>query len=296
MGLMFNAIVKIPMQYFILLTGVMVFVFYQFQDHSLLFDQTTQADMRISKKADVYADLESKASFVFEQKKDLLTDAISLKESNPEAYESLLSEAMEMETQYQSFRSEAKSLVLETYPDHSTKDSDYVFLSFIMNYLTNGLIGLLLAVIISAAMSSTAGELNALGSTSTIDFYKRIINKDASDKQFVRTSKLLTLFWGLLAILFALFATLLENLIEAVNILGSVFYGTILGVFIVAFALKRVKGNSVFYAAISAQIIVFILFAGFQDVISYLWFNLIGCVTVVVNSLIISFFFPYKKA
>lgn len=295
MGLMFNAIVKIPMQYFILLTGVMVFVFYQFQDHDLLFDQTTQKDMRTSINAEEYIDLESKANYVFEQKRVLLTDAIALKETDPQAYASLLNEAQEMEGQYQSFRSEAKNLVLETYPDHSTKDSDYVFLSFIMNYLPNGLIGLLLAVIISAAMSSTAGELNALGSTSTIDFYKRVVNKNANDKQSVRVSKVLTLFWGVLAILFALFATLLENLIEAVNILGSVFYGTILGVFLVAFIFKKVKGNSVFIAAISAQIIVFILFAGFQDVISYLWFNLIGCVTVIVNSLLISYFFSSKN-
>lgn len=295
MGLMFNAIVKIPMQYFILLTGVMVFVFYQFQDHTILFDQSTMTEMRSSSNAAEFESLEKNASIVFEKKKELLTQSVAIKESNPELYKTLLLEANEMESQYQSFRSDAKELVIDTYPDHSTKDSDYVFLSFIMNYLPNGLIGLLLAVIISAAMSSTAGELNALGSTSTVDFYKRLINKDADGKQSVRASKILTLFWGVLAILFALFATLLENLIEAVNILGSVFYGTILGVFIVAFTLKRVNGKAVFFGAIGAQILVFILFAGFQDVISYLWFNLIGCVAVVINSLIISFFFPVNK-
>ena len=177
-------------------------------------------------------------------------------------------------------------MVIETFPGHSTKDSDYVFLSFIMNYLPNGLIGLLLAVIISAAMSSTAGELNALGSTTTIDFYKRIINQKASGKHYVTVSKLLTLFWGILAITFALYAQLLENLIEAVNILGSVFYGTILGVFLVAFMFKRVKGNTVFIATLIAQTIVFVLFANIE--IAYLWFNLIGCGSVIILSLIIS--------
>jgi Na+/proline symporter len=141
-------------------------------------------------------------------------------------------------------------------------------------------------VIISAAMSSTAGELNALGSTTTIDFYKRVFNENANETHYVKISKYLTLFWGVVAILFALFAQLLENLIEAVNILGSVFYGTILGVFLVAFIFKHVKGNAVFIATLFAQAIVFILFAQYQDVIAYLWFNLIGCASVIFFSLL----------
>lgn len=286
MGLMFNAIVKIPMQYFILLTGVMVFVFYQFQEHTLLFDQTTRNEIQQSVNGDEYSVLEREASKVFELKKEKLADAVILKDINPEEYQVKINEAKELEVQYQSYRTDAKALVIETFPDHSTKDSDYVFLSFIMNYLPNGLIGLLLAVIISAAMSSTAGELNALGSTTTIDFYKRLFNKDASGKHYVNISKLLTLFWGVMAITFALFAQLLENLIEAVNILGSVFYGTILGVFLVAFMFKRVKGNTVFIATLIAQAIVFILFASCD--IAYLWFNLIGCASVMILSLLIS--------
>lgn len=154
--------------------------------------------------------------------------------------------------------------------------------------MPNGIIGLLLAVIISAAMSSTAGELNALSSTTTIDFYKRLIKPDDSPKHFVKVSKIITAFWGLLAILFAVFAQLLENLIEAVNILGSVFYGTILGIFLVAFMFKKVKGNMVFTAAITAQLVVFILFAFFQDHIAYLWFNVIGCGSVIIIALILT--------
>lgn len=286
MGLMFNAIVKIPMQYFILLVGVMVFVFYQFQEHTLLFDQTTRTEMKQSVNADEYNNLEEEASKIFELKKVKLAEAVELKDDHPSEYQTSINEAKELESKYQDYRTDAKALVIETFPGHSTKDSDYVFLSFIMNYLPNGLIGLLLAVIISAAMSSTAGELNALGSTTTIDFYKRIINQKASGKHYVTVSKLLTLFWGILAITFALFAQLLENLIEAVNILGSVFYGTILGVFLVAFMFKKVKGNTVFIATLIAQTIVFVLFANIE--IAYLWFNLIGCGSVMLLSWIIS--------
>jgi SSS family transporter len=288
MGLMFNAIIKIPMQYFILLTGVMVFVFYQFQEHSLLFDQTTTTEIKQSKNADRFNELEFQAAALFQQKKKKLEEAIVLKESNPSEYSLKINQANAIEINYQELRSDAKDLVAETFPGHSTKDSDYVFLSFIMNYLPNGLIGLLLAVIISAAMSSTAGELNALGSTTTIDFYKRLINKNGDDKHLVKASKLLTFFWGILAILFAVFAQILENLIEAVNILGSVFYGTILGVFLVAFFFKKIKGNAVFSGAIIAQLIVFILFAFFQDQIAYLWFNLIGCSSVILFSMLMS--------
>jgi SSS family transporter len=288
MGLMFNAIVKIPMQYFILLTGVMVFVFFQFQDHNLLFDQTTVNKLKQSENAGKYNALEADAAKVFQSKKGLLEEAMLAKDNDPKLYQQKIGEAKSLEASYQEYRDDAKELVRETYPDHSTKDSDYVFLSFIMNYLPNGLIGLLLAVIISAAMSSTAGELNALGSTSTVDFYKRIFNKTGSDTHYVKTSKYLTLFWGAVAIMFALFAQLLENLIEAVNILGSVFYGTILGVFLVAFIFKRVKGNAVFIATLFAQAIVFILFAQYQDVIAYLWFNLIGCGAVIFFSLLFS--------
>ena len=288
MGLLFNAIVKIPMQYFILLTGVMVFVFYQFEDHSLLFDQTTKNEILQGENAKEYMALEEGASLVFQDKKQALTEAINLKSIDKVAFDLKMQEVKGLEANYQNYRTEAKNIVLESMPDHSTKDSDYVFLRFIIDYLPNGLIGLLLAVIISAAMSSTSGELNALGSTTTIDFYKRIINKDGDDAHNVKVSKYLTLFWGIIAILFAIFAQLLENLIEAVNILGSVFYGTILGVFLVAFIFKKVKGNAVFIATLIAQTIVFLLFALFQEHIAYLWFNLIGCFSVILFSLLLS--------
>jgi len=289
MGLMFNAIVKVPMQYFILLVGVMVFVFYQFQSHPLLFNANSTEFMHQSKNADAYKTLEQKAGAIFAEKKEKIEEAFTIdSEINPDRYNQLLADAKQLETQYSGIRTQAKEMLLKTDPDHSTKDSDYVFLSFILKYMPNGIIGLLLAVIISAAMSSTAGELNALSSTTTMDFYKRLSKTKKSDKQMVRSSKLFTAFWGLLAILFAVFAQLLENLIEAVNILGSVFYGTILGIFLVAFFFKKVKGNRAFIAAIIAQITVFLLFAFLQDYIAYLYFNVIGCGLVVFISLFLT--------
>jgi Na+/proline symporter len=293
MGLMFNAILKIPMQFFILFVGVMVFVFFQFQEHRIVFNQTGLDQAYETSYSNEIKALESDYQTLFQEKKLLLEQyAQSASEAEKEELIPLIQQKNTAET---AFKNEAKQLLLKAVPESVSKDSDYIFLSFIMNYMPIGLIGLLLAVIFSAAMSSTAGELNALASTTTIDFYKRL-NKNAatqSDKKMVVISKLFTAFWGVLAISFALFAQLLENLIEAVNILGSIFYGTILGIFLVAFFLKRVKGKATFIAAIIAQAAVIILHFFGQDIFSYLlqtpvkeigylWYNVIGCSLVVV--------------
>lgn len=292
MGLMFNAILKIPMQFFILFVGVMVFVFFQFQEHRIVFNQTGLDQAYETSYSNEIKALESDYQTLFQEKKLLLEQyAQSASEAEKEELIPLIQQKNTAET---AFKNEAKQLLLKAVPESVSKDSDYIFLSFIMNYMPIGLIGLLLAVIFSAAMSSTAGELNALASTTTIDFYKRL-NKNAatqSDKKMVVISKLFTAFWGGLAISFALFAQLLENLIEAVNILGSIFYGTILGIFLVAFFLKRVKGKATFIAAIIAQAAVIILHFFGQDIFSYLlqtpvkeigylWYNVIGCGLVV---------------
>lgn len=292
MGLMFNAILKIPMQFFILFVGVMVFVFFQFQEHRIVFNQTGLDQAYETSYSNEIKALENDYQTLFQEKKLLLEQyAQSASEAEKEELIPLIQQKNTAET---AFKNEAKQLLLKAVPESVSKDSDYIFLSFIMNYMPIGLIGLLLAVIFSAAMSSTAGELNALASTTTIDFYKRL-NKNAatqSDKKMVVISKLFTAFWGVLAISFALFAQLLENLIEAVNILGSIFYGTILGIFLVAFFLKRVKGKATFIAAIIAQVAVIILHFFGQDIFSYLlqtpvkevgylWYNVIGCVLVI---------------
>lgn len=187
-------------------------------------------------------------------------------------------------------RNSAKSLVIQEFPHATQRDSDYVFISYILNFMPMGLVGLLLAVILSAAMSSTAGELNALGSTTSVDFYKRVIKPGQSEKHYLVASKMLTAMWGIIALGFALTADLFENLIEAVNILGSIFYGTILGIFLVAFFFKFVKGWSVFIAALIAQAMVILTFVFFSEYISYLYFNVIGCGLVILFAVILSVF------
>jgi Na+/proline symporter len=189
------------------------------------------------------------------------------------------------EKKMKDLQTQALGLVKKANPEAETEDRDYIFLSFVMDNLPKGIIGLLLAVIFSAAMSSTSSELNALASTTTVDFYKRNIVKNGSDKKYLIASKLFTLMWGLIAISFATFASMLENLIQAVNLLGSLFYGTILGIFLVAFYVKYVRGTAVFIAAIFAEI--FVLFCYYFTNIAYLHFNIIGCLLVVIVGIIV---------
>lgn len=276
MGLMFNGLLKIPMQFFILLIGVMVFISFQFNKPPIVFNHSTFKVTQSEEK--ILAQVEAKYDEVFEIKRALLT-------SESKNYKQI----QELQNLQDSYREEYKTKVMTFYPDYESKDSDYIFLTFILNYLPHGLIGLLLAVIFSAAMSSTAGELNALASTTTIDYYKKFWSKTDDDKKDLRVSKLLTIAWGLLAIVIALTAGLFENLIQLVNILGSLFYGTILGVFLLAFFFKKVGAHATFFAAIVAQIMVlFIHFAkvyGLFD-LSYLMYNIIGSAIVIVLGLL----------
>ena len=284
MGLIFNAILKIPMQFMILLTGVLVFVFYQFEQHPVLFNQVAIEEVRQSEFASEFREIEEKHAVFHAEKKNAIVAYTKAPNKEKDAL-------LDLDKRGKEIRNEAKAIVLKANKDQSSKDSDYVFLTFILNYLPKGIVGLLIAVIISAAMSSTAGEINALASTTMVDFYQRLGKKELNDQEKVTVSKWFTLLWGAIAITFALFARLVENLIEAVNILGSVFYGTILGIFLTAFFLKFVKAKSVLIAAILAQATVFILFFSKQIDISYLWYNLIGCALVFFGALIIQFGF-----
>ncbi len=192
--------------------------------------------------------------------------------------------------QADTLRKEAKAVVSRALPGVETKDSDYIFISFVKDWMPSGLVGLLITVILAAAMSSIASELNALGATTTIDFYRRIFRREASERQILVASKLFTVFWGVVAIAFASFASLLDNLIQAVNILGSIFYGTVLGIFLVAFFVKHVRGNAIFFGALISQATVIALYL-FSD-IGYLWFNVIGCALVVVLGLALQTVMP----
>ena len=285
LGLMFNALLKIPMQFFILLCGIMVFVFFQFQQHQVLFDQASVNLIQNSEYAEEFQKVEDKHQANYIEKQNAIQGYLSAKEGDKE-YEK--SELLKYDDKEKEIRNEAKDVVRKAFPGNDAKDSDYVFLSFILNYLPKGLVGLLLAVIISAAMSSTSGELNALGTTTMIDFYKRLLKKKGSERYYVNASKVITAIWGFIAIGFALVANLLENLIEAVNILGSLFYGTILGIFIVAFFLRRVGAFAVFYAAIVTELLVIGVFFFYSDVIAYLWLNVIGCFLVILLSTLIN--------
>lgn len=291
LGLMFNAVLKIPMQFFILLTGVLVFVFFQFQQHDILFDTTSLDRLEETSKKEQLDELRAQHFENHALKEAASYELIeAMRSGNEKDIETATIQLQNLNSHGKGLRDTAKDLVIEEFPHATQRDSDYVFISYVLNFMPIGLIGLLLAVILSAAMSSTAGELNALGSTTSVDFYKRVIKPGKSDKHYLVASKWLTAMWGVIALGFALSADLFENLIEAVNILGSIFYGTILGIFLVAFFLKFVRGKSVFIAAIIAQITVILIFWLYSEHISYLYFNVIGCGVVIVLSILFSLF------
>ena len=284
MGLMFNGLMKIPMQFFILLLGAMLFVAYQFNKPPIIFNGTAET-IEIQKNGELLA-IEAEYS-----------DVYSLKEESLKAYTEGqirdLGEVKLLQKKQDQLRDDYKTKLSELDKTYSGEDNDYIFLTFVLNFLPKGLIGLLLAMIFSAAMSSTAGELNALASTTTIDFYKKFWSKSDDERKDLRVSKLLTVGWGVLAIIVALTAGLFDNLIELVNILGSLFYGTILGVFLLAFFFKRVGETATLWSAIIAQttvLIVHILFVLEIIKISYVLYTFIGVFMVVILGLILNLF------
>ncbi len=285
LGLMFNAILKIPMQFFILLTGVLVFVFYQFHSHPVIFNTQAVNALEQSKDADKYEELNEAYQLNWQQKKELQLALIEEEITHSEK-EKIGLQIKQLLQESNGIVAKARTLMVENDLSKS-KDSDYVFLSFIMNEMPKGIIGLLLAMIISAAMSSTSSELNALGSTTTVDFYKRFFQKEQKNNE-VLISKIITTIWGILALTFAFTAHLLENLIEAVNILGSLFYGTILGIFLTGFFIKQVNSRSLLIGASIVQLTIFALFYFYFEKIGYLWFNVIGSLGTIVVSFLIA--------
>jgi SSS family solute:Na+ symporter len=195
-------------------------------------------------------------------------------------------------------RSNSDSLIKKVDPNLDTNDKDYVFISYVLSYLPVGMVGLLIAVIFSSSMSSKASELNALASTTVVDLYKRSIRRNKDDKHYLRATKFATVLWGLLAMAFAMFCSLFENLIQAVNIVGSLFYGAVLGVFAVAFFFKKIGGTAVFWAAILSEVVILTLYLlGEKGIINiaFLWYNLIGCVLVIILGIILQGLIPNKK-
>jgi Na+(H+)/acetate symporter ActP len=282
------------MQFIILFIGAMVFVFYQFTTPPLFFNPVEVDKVKNSEYKNEYIELESEYEYIYKEKRHDLNKLVTSIEHNNEKLTSKIStEVLIKEEKADLIKNNAIEIIKKVNPDADTNDTNYIFLSFIINFLPVGIIGLLIAAILSASMSSTSAELNALASTSIIDFYKRLFKKNASERHYLKASKLATVFWGFYAILFALFAQHLGSLIEAVNILGSLVYGTILGIFLTAFYLKKIGGTPTFIAAIVAECAV--LYCYFFTNIPFLWYNVIGCLIVIVLSVFISIF-TLKKA
>lgn len=295
LGLIFNGIFKIPMQFFILLVGVMVFVFYQYNPAPLNFNPSATKTVLNSEYAEDYKLLqESQIALEAEKRiaQNHFSAALELKEFA--AVTKAKREIIYINRKDSTNRVTAKALIKKANKDAETNDKDYVFIHFILNNLPKGLIGLLLAVILSAAMSSTASELNALGTITALDLYKRNKKGTFSEKHYVNASKAFTLLWGVIAIIIACYANLFDNLIQLVNIIGSIFYGNVLGIFLLAFFFKFVKGNAVFIAAIITQIIVIIGF--YNDWMSYLWLNAFGCALIIFIAIILEGFDKLLKS
>lgn len=273
LGLLMNGLVKIPMQFLILFIGAMVFVFYQFYQPPVYYNQPQLQLVKEAEAQQQLTDYQQQFDQLFREKRTAIE--VALAGGND------WQRVQQLQQEEKALRQEVRGVITTSNPEAEVKDSDYVFITFVLNYLPHGLIGLLLAVIFSAAMSSTAGELNALGSTTVVDFYRRVVKQEASDHHYLLASKGFTLAWGIMALIFALTADQFENLIEYINIIGSLFYGTILGIFLVAFFFRRIMGNAVFYAALIAEaVVISIHYFDFGD-IEYLWYNLIGCALVI---------------
>jgi solute:Na+ symporter, SSS family len=277
LGLLFNAVVKVPMQFFILLLGAIVFMFYQFEKPPVYFNQPAYERALGNGYAPQLTELQKQFDEVFTEKRAAIR-ALSIASSNER--DAAMNKLRALEAQTRDLRDRTKAVLVQAGVDPKSKESDYVFITFILQQMPHGVVGLLIAVILCATMSATAATLNALGSTTAIDFYRPLIRPNASDHHYVVAAQTLTAAWGLIAIGVASFASLVENLIEAGNILGSIFYGSILGLFLAAFFIRRVTGSAVFFAGLIAQTLVFVLFATTN--IGYLWYNFIGCAAVLI--------------
>lgn len=288
MGLMFNAVLKIPMQFCILLLGVLLFLFYQFQRPPVVFNQVAWHTV-VGADADTRrAEFDRRWEAIHTAKRAHLEQWVAARHRGDATAEASHRDgALAAQKQLEAIRGEARKALIVG-PNAKASDSDYVFVTFVLSQLPHGVIGLLIAAFIAATLQSKAAELNALGSATTVDIYRHMVVKEASDAHYVAATRWFTLMWGLIAIGFALFANMAENLIQAVNIVGSIFYGVVLALFLVALWMPRVGGTAVFWAALVAQALVFVMYATLD--IGYLWFNLIGCALCMLLSSVFQLF------
>ncbi len=294
MGLMFNGLLKVPMQFVILFIGVMVFVFYLFIQPPVFHNQVLKGRAMETVQRDNLQALDEEFDKVYENKRTAVDALVSGIHSKDEALiETSRNDVLKYQAEEKIIRDSVRTTIAAAIPGAKTQDVDFVFLNFVLSNLPHGVIGLLLAVMFLAAMGSMAGELNALASTTTVDIYKRNIKADGNPLHYLKASRWITIFWALLAMAFASLASFAENLIQFVNIIGSLFYGTILGIFLTAFYIKRVKGTAVFWAAILAE--VFVLYCYVFTDIAYLLFNIIGSFIVVIVGLVVQYFIDDSK-
>ncbi|MCY4298639.1 MAG: sodium:solute symporter [Flavobacteriaceae bacterium] len=285
MGLLMNGFLKVPMQFFILLVGVMVFLFYQIETAPIHYNPQNLEMIRNSDQAETLQVLEANHLNLQNEIKQLLLNP------NLSQDENLQNELIFLEYEEKNKREQTKDLIKIIDNNAEVNDKDYVFISFILGNLPKGFIGLLLAVIFCAAMSSTASEINALSATATVDLYRRRI-RGKSDQHYLNASKIFTVFWGLIAIGFASIGYLFENLIQLVNIIGSLFYGAILGVFLLAFFFKHIKSRAAFISVLLSELLVLLIF--YLDIISYLWLNVMGALLCILLAHLFQFFLKLK--
>lgn len=288
-GLLMNGMLKIPMQFLILLIGALVFAFYQFHPAPVFFNNRELQKVRTSDQAAAFSEIEKQQqqlSVLREEKSHELIRAIH--EGDEQLEKTAKEDLKQLDAKGKQLRTDAIAIIKKSNPAADTNDTNYIFLNFVLEYLPHGLIGLLIALVFCASWNSTTAELSSLASTTVVDIYKRSVNRSASDGHYVFASRVATVIWGFFAIAVAMIANQLGSLIEAVNILGSLFYGTILGVFLTAFFLKRVSGHAVFAAAIFSELIIILLY--FSNAVAFLWLNMIGCALVMFTSLLLSFY------
>jgi hypothetical protein len=287
LGLLMNGLIKIPMQFFILMIGILVFAFFQFHTPPVFFNESELNNLKANKNysAEIQS-IETQFEKISTEKKEIVLNLIdAIDKNNATEINEHTTQLVIKNKESDAIRTQSKELIKKNNPTADTNDSNYIFLNFVINYFPKGLIGLLIAIIFLASMGSTASGLNSLASTTVVDFYKRLINGKSNEKQELLLSRITTAAWGFFCIVVALFAAKLGNLIEAVNILGSLFYGTILGIFLSAFFIKKIKGTSVFIAAIITEIIIF--FIWYFEAAAFLWLNVLGCILVIVIALVL---------
>ncbi|MGJ1433843.1 sodium:solute symporter [Sphingobacterium spiritivorum] len=293
LGLLMNGLLKVPMQFAILLIGVLVFAYYQYHTPPVFFNQQEIHKLQGSSYNEEYQSLEKQHVQLYTEKQAVINElTTALDKNNDKAIEDARLKLEQSNKQVQGVRDNVIALIKKNDSKAEVNDNNYVFLSFITSTFPKGLIGLLVAIIFLASMGATASAINSLASTTIVDIYKRFMNKEASDQGYLNASRVITFAWGIFTILIALYASQLGNLLEAVNILGSLFYGTILGIFIVAFYVKKIGGRAVFWAAVISEIIIVAIWK--MDVVAFLWLNLIGCALVVIIGLILQATLPRK--